>query len=372
MAGEQNGTGNGAPTVVQRMGEAAANFLAALSTDQRAKAVIAFDNQAERSNWHYTPIARAGLPMTEMDYQQKQLAHKLVAAGLSWAGYVTASTIMGIEATLDAKEGWERGDRDPLRYNVSIFGSPSDTAPWGWRFEGHHISLNYTIVKGQIVAPTPTFFGSNPAEAPLGDVSTLRPLAGVEDLARELVHALQDEQRVQAVLAPAAPSDIILANRPHVVEGALPAPTRRWDRGDLSAAEQEQFLQIQHDRGLLPQQIEQLRYSAEPRGVSAATMQPTQREILTALINEYIARMPDELAEIEWRQLRARGVNDIHFAWAGGIERHQPHYYRLQGPRFLVEYDNTQNDANHIHSVWRDPQNDFGADLLAQHYAHAH
>jgi hypothetical protein len=279
---------------------------------------------------------------------------------------------MGIEATLDAKEGWGRGDRDPLRYNVSLFGAPSDSEPWGWRFEGHHISLNYTIVKGEIVAPTPTFFGSNPAEAPLGGVATLRPLAGVEDLARDLVHALQDEQRVLAVLAPVAPSDIVLANRPRVVNGALPAPTIRWNQETFSDAQQERFLQIQRERGLLPEQIEMLRCSEEPRGVSVAQMNESQRQIVHALIGEYIHRMPDELAEFEYNQLRRRGIDQVHFAWAGGIERHQPHYYRLQGPRFLVEYDNTQNDANHIHSVWRDPQNDFGADLLAHHYAHAH
>lgn len=370
-------TSNGPASVralVQRMGEAATNLLAALTPEQRAKAVIDFGHEAERTNWHYTPVDRAGLPLTEMDYTQKQLVHKLAATGLSWSGYVTASTIMGIENTLDAKEGWldNHNVRDPLRYWVSLFGTPSDSEPWGWRFEGHHISLNYTIVKGEIVAPTPTFFGSNPAEAPLGRVATLRPLAGVEDLARDLVHALDQGQQSVAILAPHAPSDIILANRPYVKPGALPAPTIHWHQESYDAEMQAHFLQTQRERGLTDAQIELLRYSDEPRGIAVSALNRGQREIIQALLAEYISRMPDELAQIEHDQLQARGIDGIHFAWAGGVERHQPHYYRLQGPRFLVEYDNTQNDANHVHSVWRDPQNDFGADLLAHHYAHEH
>jgi hypothetical protein len=213
---------------------------------------------------------------------------------------------------------------------VSIFGEPRAAGPWGWRFEGHHISLNYTIVDGRIVAPTPTFFGANPAEASLSPVAMLRPLAGVEDLARELVHALDEGQRAHAVLAPTAPPDILTSNLPHV-EGEL-----------------------------------------LPKGLAAERMAAPQREVLAALIGEYIHRMPDELAEVEAARLQRDGLTGIHFAWMGGLERRQGHYYRLQGPRFLVEYDNTQNDANHIHSVWRDPANDFGAHLLAQHYAGAH
>jgi hypothetical protein len=324
--------GAGARLLVERMGEAATDFLASLASDQRDKATYTFEDRAERTRWYYTPVERGGLPLSEMDHRQQQLAHRLVATGLSRAGYVTASTIIGLETTLDALEGWRfRGHgRDSTLYYVSIFGEPQLTGMWGWRFEGHHISLNYTIVDGQMVAPTPTFFGANPAEAPLSGVGMLRPLAGTEDLARELVHALDEGQRAQAVLAPAAPADILTTNRPYV-EGEL-----------------------------------------LPKGISARKMAAPQREVFAALIGEYIHRMPDEIAEVEAARLQRDGLNDVHFAWMGGMERRQGHYYRLQGPRFLVEYDNTQNDANHIHSVWRDPANDFGAYLLAQHYAHAH
>ena len=207
--------------VVQRMGEAVENFLAALTADQRRKAVIAFNDETERTAWYYTPIYRAGLPLTEMTRPQQRLAMKVVATGLSRAGYNTASTIMGLETTLDAREGWSRDDRDPVRYYLSIFGEPDAEKPWGWRFEGHHISLNYTLVKGQIVAPTPTFFGANPAESALGGVATLRPLSGIEDLARDLLHTLDEGQRAAAILAPAAPADIVMRNRPYVVEHAF-------------------------------------------------------------------------------------------------------------------------------------------------------
>ncbi|MCB0089046.1 MAG: DUF3500 domain-containing protein, partial [Caldilineaceae bacterium] len=194
--------GAAAQQTVQRMGEAAANFLAGLSTDQRAKARLDFADQVERTTWHYTPTPRQGLPFTEMDRQQQRLAQRLIMAGLSREGYNVATTIMGIETLLDAKEGF-RSDlwwRDSRLYYVTVFGEPDGQKPWGWRFEGHHISLNFTIVGGQIVSPTPTFFGSNPASSPLMGGQTLRPLAGIEDLARQLMHELSAEQQATALL----------------------------------------------------------------------------------------------------------------------------------------------------------------------------
>jgi hypothetical protein len=366
--------GAAARELVQRMGEAANNFLAALSTDQRAKAQLDFADEAERTRWHYTPTPRRGLPLSEMDRQQQRLAQRLIVTGLSRAGWVTASTIMGQETTLDAIEGWttQLWWRDVLLYFVSIFGSPDGKRPWGWRFEGHHISLNYTILDGQIVAPTPCFFGSNRAEAPLLGGHMLRPLIGIEDLARELMHNLSEAQQAQALLTKVAPPDLAMLNRPYVVDNALP-----WATPGIEdpAAVAEQFPSMERfakERGVTLEDIEAVRYTSMPRGVAAAELTTAQREILLALIGNYIHRMPDELAEIEWNQLHERGIDGIHFAWAGGLERRQPHYYRLQAPRFLVEYDNTQNDANHIHSVWRDPQDDFGAGMLARHYASDH
>jgi hypothetical protein len=355
-------TGPNAAQVVQRMGEAAENFLACLTADQKAKAVFRLDQEKQRTFWHYTPIDREGLSLAEMEPRQRQLAHQLVATGLSRAGYVTASTIMGLETTLDYLEGWTFPNlaRDVHRYYLRIFDTPSSSAPWGWSFEGHHISLNYTIVGGRIVAPTPTFFGANPAEAPLGSHSTLRPLQDIEDLAREFVHLLNGEQRAATVIARTAPPDIVLTNRPYVEEGVLlsgPDAVTKW-RANHHV----------HDH-----EIDALRYSSDhPQGISTQALQAGQAELLLALVGEYIHRMPDELAEIELAKLQQPNAGPIHFAWAGGIERHQPHYYRIQAGHFLVEYDNTQNDANHIHSVWRDPHDDFGASILARHYAHSH
>jgi len=367
-------TGAAARQVVQRMGEAAANFLAALSTDQRAKAQLDFADQDARTEWYYTPTPRRGLPFTEMDRQQQRLSQALIATGLSTAGFVTVSTIMGIETWLDTKEGYtaQLWWRDSRLYFVTIFGQPDGKQPWGWRFEGHHISLNYTIVDGQIVAPTPSFFGSNPAESPLSSTHSLRPLAGIEDLARQLMHTFSEEQRAKALLTPVAPPDMVMLNRPFVVEQALPAKTPGIDDTLAVASQFNTMERLANERGVKATDLELVRYSSTPKGVATADMTTAQREILLALIGDYIHRMPDELAEIEMNKLHQQGLDGIHFAWAGGIERRQAHYYRLQAPRFLVEYDNTQNDANHIHSVWRDPQNDFGADLLAQHYAVDH
>lgn len=367
-------TGVTARQLVQRMGEAAENFLAALSTDQRVTAQLDFADQAERTTWYYTPTPRQGLPFTEMDRKQQRLAQKLIMTGLSRGGYNVATTIMGLETLLDGKEGFtaEIWWRDSRLYHITIFGTPDDKQPWGWRFEGHHISLNYTIVGGQIVAPTPTFFGSNPAESPLIGNTTLRPLAGIEDLARDLMHALSADQQRQALLTPVAPPDITMLNRPFVVDGALPAQTPGIDDTLAVASNFRTMANLARERGVTTADLEPIRYTTAPKGVAAGAMSAGQQEILLALIGDYIHRMPEELAEIEMNKVKQSGIGGIHFAWAGGIERRQPHYYRIQAPRFLAEYDNTQNDANHIHSVWRDPANDFGADILAHHYATSH
>jgi hypothetical protein len=362
MAGLHNQTvGAATRQVAQRMGEAATNFLAALTPEQKAKTLFGLDEEQKRTFWHYTPIPRDGLPLAEMDRRQQQLAQKLVAAGLSEGGFGIASVIMGLETTLDMREQWQRPlpGRDSRLFYVRIFGVPSDQEPWGWSFEGHHISLNYAIAKGEIVAPTPTFFGANPAESPLGSHATLRPLQGIEDLARELVHTLDEAQRASAVIAAAAPPDIVLTNRPYVVEGAL--------LSGQAAVEEWRAEAHVHDH-----ELEKVRYSSTPQGVSSVSLNAGQQELLMALVGEYIQRMPDELAELEMKKVQEAGTAPLHFAWAGGLERGVGHYYRIQGGHFLVEYDNTQNDANHIHSVWRDPRNDFGADILARHYAHSH
>ena len=368
-------TAANAPTrIAERMGEAVAKLMASLAGDQRAKIMFDFANDAERSRWYYTPNPKRGLPLGEMTRAQQRLAHQLVATGLSRSGYMTAAAIIGLELVLDGVEQW--GDSNPVRdpglYYVSVFGVPSASQAWGWQFQGHHVSLNYTIAGGRLISPTPTFFGSNPAETLLGRVASLRPLAGVEDIARELVRSLDAEQLQAAHLSPAAPLDLMQSNRPRVLDGVTFIPPPLMMGQELTDAATAILRGRIRALGYTDEHQEALRFSMTPKGLPAGRMRPAQREILWQLIGEYINRMPDEIAEIESTQLRARAIEQVHFVWAGGLERHQAHYYRLQGTRFLVEYDCAQDNANHIHSVWRDPVNDFGADVLAQHYAAAH
>ncbi|MHB8576095.1 MAG: DUF3500 domain-containing protein [Dehalococcoidia bacterium] len=367
--------------VVERMAEAASALLATLAADQRRKATFGFPAEEERRKWYYTPTDHGGLPLGEMTPTQQQATYRLVSTGVSAPGFNTISTIIGIENVLDLQEGWrvnfrrERG-RDPLLYYISIFGEPGGTAPWSWRFGGHHVSLHNTIVDGRIVSPTPTFFGSNPAETKLSGTTSLRPLAGEEDLGRELLHLLDGAQRAIAVVSPSAPWDMVTGNRPTVNDGVDPPLGWEIFREPFEGSGLEQR-HAAHERtlqklGITPQHIEAFRHTTAPKGLPGARMTAGQRDLLGALIGQYISRMPEEVAAPELTRLSGAALNEVHFAWAGGDQRRQPHYYRLQGPRFLVEYDNVQDDANHIHSVWRDPQSDFGAELLAQHYAQAH
>lgn len=316
---------------VQRMAEAAGNLLASLDAAGRQKAVLDFADRAERENWHYVPRERAGLPLKEMDEHQRVLAHALVATGVSASGYEKVSTIISLEPILAELEGaGRRFERDPERYYVSIFGEPGGDAPWGWRFEGHHVSLNHTIVEGRMLGSTPLFFGSNPAEVRHGAQTGLRALREEEDLGRQLLRELDGEQKAVAVVSAEAPGDILTTNAPHV-------------RDEIA-----------------------------PKGLGRADMSAAQGQVLDALIEVYVQRLPEAVAEAEWARLKAADLPAAHFAWAGAEERGGPHYYRVQGPSFLAEYDNTQNDANHIHAVWRDLHNDFGEDLLRRHYRQSH
>ena len=220
---------------VQRMAEAASNFLAALDAAGQQKAVIDFADRTERENWHYVPRERAGLPLKEMDARQRELAHALVATGVSASGYEKVSTIISLEPILAELEGaGRRFQRDPELYYVSIFGVPGEDAPWGWRFEGHHVSLNYTIVEGRMLGSTPLFFGSNPAEVRHGEQTGLRALREEEDLGRQLLHELDGEQKAVAIVSAEAPGDILTTNVPHV-RGEV-EPEGLGQRGDERGA----------------------------------------------------------------------------------------------------------------------------------------
>ena len=364
------------------MADEAAAFLDSLDDAQRARAQFAWPSDDERRRWFYTPTDHGGLPLALMTPTQHRRAHRLLASGLSQAGYVTAATVMGLENVLDSVEGWavdfgrERG-RDPLMYYVSVFGTPGGDAPWGWRFGGHHVSVHHTIVGGELAGTTPCFLGADPASAPLLGPHPLRPLAGVEDLGRELVRSLDDAQRAVAVVSERAPTDLVGGNRPRLVDGAdpMPLPTIWRDRFDGPVGEFLERAQrsLEKATDLTPADVAAMRYSTAPKGLAASALRPDQRSMLDALLRLYVGRLPDAVADDEAAKFAGAALDDMHLLWAGGVEPGRPHYYRIHGPTLVVEYDNTARGANHVHTVWRDPRGDFGDDVLARHHAeHAH
>jgi hypothetical protein len=309
------------------MAETANRFLASLTPEQRAKASFSFEAD-ERQNWHFIPIERKGLALREMTPTQKHLASALLSAGLSQQGYIKAETIMSLEDVLRMIEKGSGPERDPEKYYFSIFGQPSAGGTWGYRVEGHHLSQNYSVVNGR-VAGAPSFFGANPAEVRDGPRKGLRTLAAEEDLGREVIQSLDPDQRKAAVVSAEAYKDILTAS-------------------DRKAA-----------------------LKGQPSGLSASKMNSKQFGLLLALLEDYANNMPEQIAQSREAEIKSAGKG-IYFAWAGGFEKGQPHYYRIQTPAFLIEYDDTQNNANHIHSVWRDFDGDFGLDLLKLHYQSSH
>jgi Protein of unknown function (DUF3500) len=350
--------------LARRMKEAAASWLDALEPQQRAKAALDFDDSEERTSWAYFPRLTKGLPLLEMDARQEKLAHTLLNAGLSFHAYAKVVTVMASESLVNLMENVRLDAfRDPKRYFLAIFGSPG-AERWGWRFEGHHVVLNFTLGGDEIVSPTPLFIGAQPAEVPHGHSMALRPCAEEEDAARALFRSLDEDRRRQAVICEAAPPDFVLMNSPVVPETVLP--------GEIEAPPLLANI-VAEAKAMPAEQREALRFErAHPRGLPASAMDAPQRKLLSELINVYVERLPEPLAGIERERIDRAGFDGVHFAWAGEAERRRPHYYRLQGPSFLIEYDNTQNDANHIHAVWRDPDRDFGGDLLRQHVRSNH
>jgi hypothetical protein len=309
------------------MAGAADKWLKSLSADQRQRATFPFDSE-ERMKWHFIPnemFPRQGVTIKEMSEPQRALARDLIKTGLSAHGYMTATSIMELENVLQVIEGPQRRfPRDHEAYHLTVFGAPGDKTAWGWRLEGHHISVRFDIVGGSATASTPAFFGSNPAEVRDGPQKGTRVLGPEEDAARALLDSLDEKQKAVAIVLPEAPGDIVTMIAPKV--------------DPLS-----------------------------PIGIKAAALTKPQREKLMQLVDVYTSLMIADVATDRMEKLRKAGLDNIAFAWAGATEKGKKHYYRVQGPTFLVEYDNTQNDGNHIHSVWRDFNGDFGRDLLREH-----
>lgn len=366
----------------ERMVDAARAWLADLTDEQRNKARSPWPSDEERHRWYYTPTDHGGLPLAQMSPDQQSRAMQLVATGLSKPGYVTATTIMGLENVLDHVENWqvdwgrERG-RDPQMYWLKVFGEPDSQGPWSWRFGGHHVSVQHTILRGEVTSSSPSFLGADPAESPLLGGHLLRPLGAAEDLARELVRSLDEGQAAEAMISPVAPVDIVGGNRAHLSDGDTVMPLPDVWRGRFTEPRLRDLVHTMHETAeakarLRPEHHRALSLTSTPKGIAAAAMTDSQRELLRAVLGVFIGRIPEELAEQEAEKFAGQKLDAVHFAWAGGIEPGQPHYYRLQGPRLLAEYDNTQRDVNHIHTVWRDPTTDFADDVLARHHAEFH
>ena len=308
------------------MSAAANKFLTSLNAEQKAKATKGFDD-ANRADWHFIPRDRQGLPLKEMTEAQRKLAYELLQTGVSAYGYKKSLDITSLEPVLREMEGPNRRfPRDPELYYLTIFGTPGAKDHWGWRWEGHHQSLNFTVVKGELIGNTPLFFGSNPAEIKQGDRKGFRALGTEEDKGRALITALDEKQRATAIYDAKAPGDIL--NMP--------------EKGEAK--------------------------TLTPAGIAYSALTKPQQAMLVAIVDEYLHRMSDEEAKQRRDKLNKAGWNNATFAWAGGINKGDLHYYRVQGATFLIEFDETQNDGNHIHSSWRDFNGDFGKNLIAEHY----
>ena len=313
------------------MSKAADAWLASLNADQKQRATFPFESE-ERLRWHFVPneqFPRKGVQFKEMSEPQRALARDLLKTGLSARGFATASAIMELEKVLQVVEGeTRRFPRDHEAYQISVFGAPGDKKAWGWRFEGHHVSIRFDLVNGSLTSSTPSFFGSNPAEV-RADVPNAAPrgtrvLGAEEDAARALLDALDAAQKTTAIVTATAPNEMLTANK-------------------LKADPQS------------------------PLGLKASEMTKAQKDLLMKLIDVYAGFVTADVAAERMEKLKKAGFDNIAFAWAGETEKGKKHYYRIQGPTFLVEYDNVQNDGNHIHSVWRDFDGDFGVDLLREH-----
>ena len=333
------------------MADTANRFLDSLTPDQKTASVFDFGSK-ERVKWHYFPERgfkqeyghdRRGITFKEMDPKQRLLAQALLSTGLSQPGLLKALNVMSMEEVVRVMENDTTGHRDAERYHFTIFGKPSPDGLWGWRVEGHHVSLNFAIRNGRLISSSPTFFGANPHEVPEGPHKGMRALAREEDRGMALVKSLDAKQRQQAIFLEIAPYDIV---------------TMASVRAKLEG---------------------------EPRGIPASKLNDRQLGMLMDLIDEYASNMPPEVAAERMKAVKEAPRDRIFFGWAGATERKPPqptvvgnlttgnraekgNYYRIHGPAFLIEYDNTQNQSNHSHSVWRDFHGDFGLDLLALHY----
>ena len=314
------------PSIVSK----ANDFLRLLDEAQTAKARYTFEDD-ERFNWHFVPRERNGISFNELNDKQRQAGLALLKTSLSDQGFQKANNIMALENILREVESRGADDtyRDPLNYYLTIFGNPDSNNPWGWRIEGHHISVNFSSVSGEIVSSTPTFWGSNPAIVRSGRSAGKQILKQETDLGFTLVNSLDTKQLKIAVISEKAPDEIITGNH--------------------RQAEMQ-----------------------EPAGLGFKDMTEQQKKLLMQLLNVYVKNYQLGFSKRLMQKIENAGIGNLSFAWAGSLQPGAGHYYRIQGPMLLIEYDNTQNNANHVHTVVRDLTNDFAADILREHYEKEH
>lgn len=315
-----------------RVARAVDAFLGGLPDALRAKAQRDLAD-GERTQWHFVPGRYAGVELGALDDAQRARAHDVLRAFLSAKGYAKTAAIIDLENVLhdlESAAGRDASHRDPGRYTLLIFGEPAADGTYAVRFQGHHLSLQFVVHEGRVAGHTPRFLGTNPHEVQSGRRRGLRVLGAEEDLARALLLLLDDAQLAQAVIAETAPKDVLLGpGKPPSALGAR-------------------------------------------RGLPWHAMNATQRGVLWRLIEEYANVWHGDFASVELERIRAAGLDELSFAWAGGRERAQGHYYRIHGNDFAIEYDNTQNGTNHVHTVWRDFKRDHGGDLLRRHLEQQH
>ena len=344
-----------APETIVKMLFTAQQLLYTMTPEQRRSCEYPMDHPG-RFDWDFIPKPdRTGVPMWQLDRHQRTLAHTLLKVGLSMRGYTQALEIMAMENVLRELEvgrfGVVAGDfRHPDAYFLSFFGRPGFEDTWAWRFLGHHLSLSYTIVGQQWLSVTPCNMGAQPAE-----MGTLTPLRADEDLGFDILRGLPDHQRKSAVIHDVAPADYTTRQVPRVGKVEYP------DYIDLGIP---WYSITDADREVLKFEKD------NPRGVSGADMPAEQAANLVDLVESFVGRMPEEVADRHMERIKGDGLEKLWFCWAGGQEKGTPHYYRIQGGEILIEFDNAIDNGNHIHSVWRDYRNDLGHDLLLEHYEH--
>jgi hypothetical protein len=314
------------PGFAQDITSTAITFLNSLDSKLKSKVqyVIA-DN--ERFNWHFVPRQRNGVALRDFSSQQYQLVMTMLKASLSEQGYTKASGVVALESILREMENRGATDayRDPLNYYVTIFGRPSKDKPWGWRFEGHHVSVNFMSDKNELISSTPSFFGSNPGIVPRGAQKGKELLKLETDLGFELCNELSADQKKKAIFSDKALSEIIMSDR------------------------------------LKAERI-------EPSGILYKEMNVNQQQLFMRLLEVYVNNYQLGFADKLMNKIKKAGIENLSFAWAGELKPGNGTYYRIQGPELLIEYDNTQNNANHVHTAVRDLTNDFAEDILRDHY----